>query len=40
MAGSDFEPFKLEIERLYIHENQTLPHVMDYMASNYSLIKS
>ncbi|CRL18578.1 Ankyrin repeat-containing domain [Penicillium camemberti] len=40
MAESDFEPFKLEIERLYIHENKTLPHVMDYMASKYSLIKS
>ncbi|KAF4766835.1 hypothetical protein N7455_005462 [Penicillium solitum] len=40
MAESDFEPFKLEIERLYIHENQTLAHVMDYMVSKYSFIKS
>lgn len=40
MAESDFEPFKLEIERLYIHENQTLAHVMDYMVSKYSFTKS
>lgn len=40
MAESDFEPFKLEIERLYIHENKTLPYVMDYMVSKYSLVKS
>ncbi|KAJ5373219.1 hypothetical protein N7517_005225 [Penicillium concentricum] len=40
MAGSDFEPFKLEIERLYLHENKPLPSVREYMASKYSLIKS
>ncbi|KAJ6179493.1 hypothetical protein N7519_009954 [Penicillium mononematosum] len=40
MAQSDFEPFKLEIERLYIHEDKTLPCVMEYMTSKYSLTKS
>ncbi|CAI7566054.1 unnamed protein product [Penicillium glandicola] len=40
MAQSDFEPFKLEIERLYIHEDKSLPYVKDYMASKYSLDKS
>ncbi|KAJ6124029.1 hypothetical protein N7471_011346 [Penicillium samsonianum] len=40
MAESDFEPYKLEIERLYIHENKSLPEVMDYMVSKYSFAKS
>ncbi|KAK4867631.1 hypothetical protein LT330_001141 [Penicillium expansum] len=40
MAESDFEPFKPEIERLYIYENKTLREVMDYMASKYSFSKS
>ncbi|KAJ5501296.1 hypothetical protein N7453_006113 [Penicillium expansum] len=39
MAESDFEPFKLEIERLYIHENKTLREMMDYMVSKYSFSK-
>lgn len=40
MAEPEFEPFKLEIERLYVHENNTLAHVKEYMESKYSLVKS
>jgi hypothetical protein len=40
MEQSNFELFKLEIQRLYIQENKTLPCVMEYMTSKYSLAKS
>ncbi|KAJ5963728.1 uncharacterized protein N7479_003604 [Penicillium vulpinum] len=40
MTESDFEPFKLEIERLYIHDNKSLTSVMEYMTSKYSFAKS
>jgi len=40
MAGAEWEPFKLEIERLYCYENKTLRQVKDYMASKYDFDKS
>ncbi|KAF4950624.1 hypothetical protein F66182_18492, partial [Fusarium sp. NRRL 66182] len=40
MADAEWELFKLEIERLYCHENKTLREVMQYMASKYGLEKS
>ncbi|OQD86547.1 hypothetical protein PENANT_c007G00022 [Penicillium antarcticum] len=40
MTDPNFEPFKLEIERLYIHENKILSEVMEYMESKYSFVKS
>ncbi|RAO69340.1 uncharacterized protein BHQ10_005352 [Talaromyces amestolkiae] len=40
MADAEWEPFKLEIERLYCHENKTLRELMQYMASKHGLEKS
>ncbi|KUL87456.1 hypothetical protein ZTR_04547 [Talaromyces verruculosus] len=40
MTDAEWEPFKLEIERLYCHENKSLREVMQYMASAYALEKS
>ncbi|BCR87528.1 Clr5 domain-containing protein [Aspergillus chevalieri] len=40
MAGAEWEPFKLETERLYCYENKTLRQVKDYMASKYDFDKS
>ncbi|KAK1144989.1 hypothetical protein N8T08_004704 [Aspergillus melleus] len=35
MAHAVWESYRLELERLYIHENQQLPQVMEYMESKY-----
>lgn len=40
MMDAEWEPFKLEIERLYCHENNTLCEVMRYIASKYAFEKS
>lgn len=40
MTDAEWEPFKLEIERLYCHENKKLREVMQFMASTYALDKS
>lgn len=35
MADTDWEFYRPELERLYIHERNTLSKVMEYMASKY-----
>ncbi|KAF3399290.1 hypothetical protein DPV78_007079 [Talaromyces pinophilus] len=40
MTDAEWGPFKLEIERLYCHENKSLLEVVQYMASAYAFEKS